>query len=211
MMNICFDCGEYRADKVIDPQGPYAICPACGYKNLFVQLPLLIVSGASGTGKSTVFRHLVGAMPGAVLLDSDILWREGFNRPETEFRSYLEMWLRVYKNISQSGRPVVLFGTGMGVPDNLESCIERRYFSAVHYLALACEEEVLAERLRSRPSWRRSAGEEYIAEHIEFNRWFKEDGRQVDPAITLLDTTELTDQDTAAQVSEWISKSANEG
>ncbi len=27
MMNVCFQCGLYRADKMIDPAGPYAICP----------------------------------------------------------------------------------------------------------------------------------------------------------------------------------------
>jgi hypothetical protein len=24
MMNVCFNCGIYRADKLIDPDGPYA-------------------------------------------------------------------------------------------------------------------------------------------------------------------------------------------
>jgi hypothetical protein len=73
MMNVCFQCGMYRADKEIDPAGPFAVCPECGYKHPFRQLPLLVVSGASGAGKTTVCQHLLGHVTQAVLLDSDIL------------------------------------------------------------------------------------------------------------------------------------------
>jgi hypothetical protein len=104
-----------------------------------------------------------------VLLDSDILWRPEFNTPQTRFRDYFETWLRVCKNISQSGRPVVLFGAGVGVPENIEGCIERRYFSQVYYLALVCSDEILAERLQQRPAWR-GTRDQYIEEHIRFNR-----------------------------------------
>lgn len=92
-------------------------------------MPLHLVSGASGTGKTAVYHFLTGKVNEAVLLESDILWRSEFNKPETNYRDYFETWLRMCKNISQSGRPVVLFGAGVGVPDNMEPCIERRYFS----------------------------------------------------------------------------------
>jgi hypothetical protein len=36
----------------------------------------------------------------------------------------------------------------------LYSCVERRYFGTLHSRALTCEDEVLVERLRQRPSWR---------------------------------------------------------
>src|SRR5262249_10108352 len=60
-------------DKIIDPQGPVAMCPECGHRHPFLQLPLLLVSGASGAGKSTICHALLGALPEVVLLDSDIL------------------------------------------------------------------------------------------------------------------------------------------
>lgn len=65
------------------------------------------------------------------------------------------------KNISQAGRPIVLFGTGMGVPENIEPCVERRYFSEIHYLALVCDDGVLAQRLRARPAWRGAGDQAY--------------------------------------------------
>jgi quercetin dioxygenase-like cupin family protein len=113
MLNICVNCGVYRPDKVIDLTGPHAICPECGPKHPFLQLPLLIVTGASGAGKSTVCHQLLGKLLDVVLLDSDILWRSEFAIPGTVGPNFFETWLRVAKSIGQSGRPVVLFGAGM--------------------------------------------------------------------------------------------------
>ena len=202
MMNVCFQCGIYRADKVIDPSGPFAICPKCGYKHQFQQLPLLIISGASGAGKSTICHQLLGQITQAVLLDSDILWRPEFNTPDTNYRNFFETWLRVCKNISQSGWPVVLFGAGLGVPENIENCIERRYFSNIYYLALVCSDEALSERLQQRPVWRGTQDPTYLEEHVHFNRWFKEYDSQ--PIIKVVDTTNALPGETALQVSSWI-------
>ena len=206
MINVCFNCGLYRADKIIDPAGPYAICPACGHKHPFRYLPLLIVSGASGAGKSTVCNALLGHFTDAVLLDSDILWCPAFDKPENNYRDFFEIWLRMSKNIAQSGRPVVLFGAGAGVPSNIEPCVERRYFSAVHYLALTCDDDVLAARLRARPQWRDSAGDAFLQNQIAFNRWFKQTGPTLDPSIALLDTTRSTLEETIGQVADWINE-----
>jgi hypothetical protein len=193
----------YRAAKIIDPGGPYAVCPECGHKHRFLQLPLFIVSGASGAGKSTVCHHLLGQLSQVVLLDSDILWRPEFNTPETNYRDFFETWLRVCKNICQSGRPVVLFGAGVGVPENLEPCVERRYFSTVEYLGLVCADDVLAERLQHRPSWRGTREPAYIEAHTRFNQWFKAHG-STQSAIKLVDTTDVSIDKTAVQVVQWI-------
>jgi len=165
-----------------------------------------VVSGASGSGKSAVRHQLTGNIKEAIILDADILWRTEFNQPENNYRDFMETWLRVCKNISQSGRPVVLFGAGTGVPENIEPCVERRYFSRVHYLALICEDEVLTERLKSRPAWRKSSDPIYVEDHLNFNRWFKENYDKVVPAIELLDTTSVPVQETANQVASWIRK-----
>jgi hypothetical protein len=203
MFNVCHHCGLYRADKIIDLSGPYAICPECGHRHAFRQLPLLIVSGASGAGKSTVCQALVGNLDNVILLDSDILWRPEFDKPEEGYRDFFETWLRMAKNISQAGRPVVLFGAGLGVPENIEPCVERRYFSTVHYLALICEDDVLARRLKARPAWRGSGEEAHLKGQIQFNRWFK--GQQTtNPPIALIDTTYDSLETTVEQVKTWI-------
>jgi hypothetical protein len=205
MFNVCYQCGQYRADKQIDPKGPSAICPECGFQHNFLYLPLLIVSGASGTGKSTICQLLTGTIIEAVLLDSDLLWAPHFDQPEDDYRTYFETWLRLCKNINQSGRPVVLFGAGMGVPKNLETCIERRYFPSIHYLALTCSAQILTRRLHARPSWRGSSEPEFLQEHLKFNQWFidyNQDNQQ--PPITMVDTSHITRQDSAQEVAAWI-------
>jgi len=207
MFNVCHSCGLYRADKIIDlsGSGPSAICPNCGHKHPFQQLPLLIISGASGAGKSSVCQAMLGKLDHIVLLDSDILWRPEFNKPENKYRDFFETWLRIAKNISQAGRPVVLFGAGIGVPENIEPCVERRYFSNVHYLALVCDDEVLAQRLKARPAWRGSSVQAYIDTHVQFNRWFKEQ-QNGDPPISLIDTTGVSIEITIKQVKTWINE-----
>jgi len=57
----------------------------------------------------------------------------------------------------------------VGVPENLEICRERRYFSAIHYLALVCSDDTLTERLQTRPTGRDSNQSEFIKEQKLFN------------------------------------------
>jgi broad-specificity NMP kinase len=203
MLNTCPSCGAYRPDKLIDSAGPFAVCPECGHKQPFKQLPLFIVSGASGAGKSAVCQTLMGRQRHVVPLDGDILWRAEFDTPGTGHRDFFETWLRLAKNIGQSGRPVALFNAGAGVPSNIEPCVERRYFSAVHYLALVCDEAVLVQRLSQRPAWRGSGTAENINAQLRFNQWFMDYG-EAEPAITRVDTSRATITATAAQVTDWV-------
>ncbi len=209
MINICPACGLYRADQIVDagepgdPARSVVICPECGERRPFVRLPLLVITGASGAGKSTVCNRLFGRVRDAVILDSDILWRAEFNKPEEGYHTYFDLWLRVCKNINQSGRLVVLFGAGIGVPANLEPCVERRYFSTIAYLALVCSDDALAERLQARPAWRAAGSDAYIAEHQQFNRWFRDYGDR-QPPITRLNTTGVAAETTTRQVAAWI-------
>lgn len=207
MFNVCPNCGEYRADKIILAEGPYAVCPNCGFQHRFIRLPLFILTGASGAGKTTACLALAAKAKEFVVMESDILWREEFNQPATDYCSYREMWLRVCKNISQAGKPVILCGAG--VPDQFEQCIERRYFSNIHYLALVCEDETLASRLGKRPAWRGCSSDEYIAEHIKFNRWLIANAQETEPPMTLLDTSEITVDESVEAVERWIRSHLN--
>ena len=73
MFSVCPNCGEYSVEKSIDPSGPFAICPHCHYAHPFLQQPLFIITGASGTGKSTICLSLVTKLHECVVLEQDIL------------------------------------------------------------------------------------------------------------------------------------------
>ena len=93
---------------------------------------------------------------------------------------------------------------GCAVPEQFEPCAERRYFAELHYLALVCDDDVLATRLKARPQWRGSGGEENIRNHINFNRWLKDTAPRTNPATSLLDTTGIGLSVTTDAVLEWI-------
>lgn len=202
MFNVCPRCGEYSVEKAVGP-GPVAICPFCGHAHPFLQLPLFVVTGASGAGKTAVTLGLVPALRGeAVVLECDILWRPEFDRPEHEYREFRDVWLRVAKNVGQAGLPVVLVGSG--VPSQYEDRPERRYFSSLHYLALVADEEDLAQRLRQRPAWRESGSDEFVARMLEFNRWLQDNAALTAPPMTLLSTSGLTVEETVRAVASWV-------
>jgi hypothetical protein len=208
MFNVCRHCGQYRADKEVDLAGSYAVCPECGDRYPFRQLPFLSICGPSGGGKTAVLRALLGKMDeNVVLLEGDLLWRPEFDRPEDSYRDYFETWLRLAKSINQSGRPVALFNAG-AIPPNVEPCVERRYFSETSYLALVCDDDILAARLRARPSWRASGDPAFVTAQVQFNQWLKENARTTTPLVELLDTTAAAEVETATAVARWLREKA---
>jgi len=202
MFNVCPRCGTYTVEKTIDPSGPFAICPFCYYAHPFLRLPLFIISGASGTGKSTICLALVPRLQECVVMESDILWGIVPATSADNYRDYRDTWLRIAKNIGQAGRPVVLGGTAL--PDQFEDCPERRYFSTLHYLALVCDDDLLARRLQDRPAWRQSHTAEFVNSMLEFNCWLKEHASTTNPPMTLYDTGRRSIPATVDDIAYWI-------
>ena len=202
MFNVCPQCGEYSVEKTIDSSGPYAVCPFCHHAHLFLQQPLFIITGASGAGKTTVCLELVSQLRECVVLESDILWGTAPGNAENGYQDYRDMWLRVAKNIGQAGRPVVLCGTAL--PEQYETCPERRYFSTLYYLAMVCDNALLQERLKLRAAWRRSSSDDVVAHMVQFNRWLKEHAARTNPPMTLYNTSHRSVQESTADVAQWI-------
>lgn len=202
MFNVCPACGADAVDKRIDPRGPFAVCPVCGHRHPFVSLPLFVVTGASGAGKSAIGLELPARLSECVVLDADILWRPEFDTPADGYRAFRDTWLRLAKNIHQSGRPVVLLGSA--VPAQFAASPERRYFAALHTLALICDDRELTARLTGRPAWRDSGADEFIARMVRFNRWLTEHATTTQPPMALLDTSALTVPEAADRTAAWV-------
>jgi len=202
MFNVCPNCGEYAVEKHIDASGPFAVCPHCQYAHPFLQQPLFIISGASGTGKSTACLSLISLLLECVVLEQDILWGVVPATSADNYHSYRNVWLRIAKNIGQAGRPVVLCGTAL--PEQFEDCPERRYFSTLHYLTLVCDDDLLVERLQHRPEWRMTHTPEVLEDMVQFNRWLKVNASLTNPPMTLYDTSHRDIDETVQYVAKWV-------
>jgi len=164
--------------------------------------PLFLIGGASGTGKTTVCLSLISMLKECVILEMDILWGMVKTSPTEKYSSWNNVWLRIAKNIGQSGRLVVLCGTALH--EQFEECPERRYFSTLYYFTLVCDDDLLVERLKRRPEWRQTHSPEFLKDMVQFNGWLKENASLTRPPMTLYDTSHGDVDETVAFVARWI-------
>ncbi|QTH43238.1 AAA family ATPase [Cohnella sp. LGH] len=158
------------------------------------KLPLFIVTGASGSGKSYVIKELRRIMPEFDIFDPDHL-TDFIGHDWEKMRN---IWLRVARNIAQSGRMTILCGTMM--PWDIEKCADFPFFKHVYYLNLHCDEETREKRLRER-NW----SEEEIQTHKDFAKRLLEIADEVyDPPMPTIDTTETNVTEVAVTIKEWV-------
>ncbi|PWW00893.1 broad-specificity NMP kinase [Paenibacillus cellulosilyticus] len=158
------------------------------------KLPLFIVTGASGSGKTYVIDALREILPEFDIFDLDDLV-EFIGHDWEKMRN---IWLRVARNVAQSGRMTILCGTMM--PWDIAKCADYSSFEHVYYLNLHCNAETREQRLRAR-NW----SEEMIETHRDFAEKLLEISHTAyDPPMPTIDTTETDVTVVASRIKEWI-------
>ena len=194
-MMVCDGCGAWAA-PIVHIEAQTVRCPECGHVAPRRFLPLFIMTGASGTGKTAVIPALRRLLPDWEVFETDILWDSG-----GDWQMVFCNWLRIAHSVAQGGRPTMLCGTT--VPERIDGCESRGLFPAVHYLALDCDDAVRAARLRARPAWR-GCTEEFIAGQQTLAQWLRDNAvTAFDPPLTLVDTTGISVEATARRVRDW--------
>jgi RNase adaptor protein for sRNA GlmZ degradation len=184
-------CGPDVVVERVD--GAVLRCPSCGDEQRIPALPLFVVTGASGTGKSTVMEPLRARLPDVEVFDVDVTLQVA----AIGWDVWRDTWLRLVHAVALNGRVCVLCGSL--TPDQLETLPARKLIGSIHFCLLDCPDETLADRLRSRPPWRDSSSDAMIAQHQRFAAWLRANIRPC------LDTNELTPDQTADRIASWIS------
>ena len=185
----------------VDPDRRVLVCDLCGAVTPFRLLPpLLLLTGASGAGRTTLYRHLLGRISEAILIDADLLWsvNPAHDNATSGYRQFRALVVHLAERLAANAQPVLLEGTC--TLDQYETLGERWYFSNTAYLAVVCDDETLRRRLEARPDWRRSRQD--LEPMIRLDQAFRD--QRFDPPIAVLDTTASSIEECAVDLHDWI-------
>lgn len=197
MIGICRSCGNHNWDKEVHK---YRItCPKCGASWEFKKLPLFILTGCSGIGKTTTGQVLQEISTEAVVLDADMFYNVMPHETDEDYYAQVEQIGSLSKNISQSGRPVVW--TMAGNLDKVNKTYHRRFFEDVHVLALVASEKELRRRMEE---GRGITDTHWIQGSVDYNAYFLKNKSLGDMPFETLDTDQKSVEQVAAEVKEWL-------
>jgi chloramphenicol 3-O-phosphotransferase len=191
---------EVRKNRVL-------VCDLCGVATAIEVLPpLLFLTGASGSGKTTIYQALLGRVTEAILIDADLLWgvNPAHDDPGSDYRQFRGLVLHLAERLARNGQAVLVEGSCM--PHQYESLGERWYFAKTAYLATVSSDDELIRRLRARPAWRRS--QDRLDAMVDWNRHLRERALTTEPPIDILDTTDRSVAECAHEVHLWIKEHA---
>jgi predicted kinase len=189
---FCLQCGPGTVVEA-QPSAGRLLCPQCGEHSRLPALPLFVVTGARGVGKTTITEPLRPLLPGCLVFEADLTLHVAALGWET----WRNTWLQLAHAAGLGGHPVVL--TGSLTPDQLERLPARRLVGPIYFANLDCSDDVRAARLSARPAWRGTSSEAAIAQHQRFAAWLRS---IIQPTF---DTSAVTPEEVARQVANWVS------
>lgn len=197
MVADCPKCGNYGWDKEVS--GTTVRCPKCGNEWTFRKLPLFVLSGCSGVGKTTTAQALIQRRPDFVVLDADDFY--SIMNPQTpeEHQQWVERMMKLSTDIVQSGRPVLW--AMAGCLDLFPKAYHRRFFGELHCLALTCGEQELRRRMTE---GRGIADEGWIQSSVDYNRYFQTHSQVGEMRFETLDIMDKPPEARAACIEQWI-------
>lgn len=165
------------------------------------KLPLFIVTGASGVGKTTVMRELRTLMPDFVVFSTDND-NFGSTAAKLEYQDRYNILLRCAHAVAESGRGTIICGTFM--PWDAEKCDAYAAFSEICFINLHCDDSTRNQRLRSRED-RAIWTDELLREHEQFARWLLDNAATAyHPPMPTIDTSHTLPSEVAMQIREYV-------
>jgi hypothetical protein len=170
-----------------------ARCPRCASVDHAALQPVLVVTGASASGKTTLFPHLARELAGeCIVFDTDWLIDPlGGDVTTLDWDLLRDVWLHVAHGVAQNGLPTMLLGALL--PDQLDALGGRRWIRSVHHVLLDCDDDARRQRIDDRPAGRSHDVERQLAFASELRRRF----------TAIVDTSAGTPEHSAARVAAW--------
>jgi len=194
---FCYQCGSYavKRSKLIDSIGYFA-CTVCGYQwRPITVLPLFIVTGASGVGKSAIVEPLQHLLTEYCVFEKDLMWA-------SDWDMVYNNWFRIAFSLAQGNKKTVICGTI--VPENLNELSDRELVGDIFYINLHTDDQTRRTRLTTRRKWGQPS-EEFIQEHARFAAQLLRDAEtELGHPMPTIDTTFLSPEEVAEQVARWI-------
>lgn len=197
MVDICPQCGSYDWDKAVD--GSTITCPRCGHRWAFLKLPLFVVTGASGVGKTATVQALQGLTRDFVCLDADFFYNLMPHETQEDYMAQTEQAQALSRDIMQCGRPAVWARAGN--IHMLNMTYGARFFDGIYVLALTCPEEELRRRMTE---GRNISDQGWIQSSVDYNRYFMEHDHIDTVAYERLDTGGMDVNRAARAVEKWL-------
>jgi predicted kinase len=188
---FCMGCGPGTTLDA-DPMAHLLRCARCGSESWLPALPLFVVTGASGTGKSTITGPLRRLLPCCLVIETDVI----LHVAALGWDTWRNTWLQLAHAAALGGEVTVL--TGSLTPDQLERLPARKLIGPIHFALLDCPDDVLADRLRARPAWRESSSPATITEHQRFAAWLR---ARITPSF---DASTTSAAEVADRVAAWV-------
>ena len=158
-----------------------------------MRIPLFIIKGYSGSGKSTTAPQLRSILPDFDVFDMDVLvCNDNYQRA-------CNHWIRVAYANAMEGRGTVLLGN---VPDpyDIQLGAYTYFFHPIKYVYLHCQPHERIKRLKARGVWE----DKDIERVIHLANQSHDDCLQSNPPIPIIDTTHTSVSKVAELIKAWI-------
>jgi hypothetical protein len=157
-----------------------------GGPSLKQKLPLFIVTGASGVGKTTVMQELRVLLPDFIVFSTDID-NFGTTAAKLEYQDRFNLLLHFANSIAESRRGTIICGTFM--PWDAKKCDTYNNFSEFFFINLHCDDTTRNNRLRNRED-KATWTDEMLKSHEQFAQWLLDNAEtEYNPPMPTIDTT----------------------
>lgn len=187
----CLACGHYRLDSR---------CEHCGVATP-ARLPALVVTGAAGSGKSTVCAALAG-LPGFVFLDGDVL-AAGASAVDGSRRDYEAFWHHVLAVAAEVAANDLIPVIGcICLPAQVLASSNTGLFTRIGFLALVQEPAGVERRLAHRLG--EVSARQDLGLHQRINDELARTEVPSPHVLHVLDTTAGSVDETVAEARHWV-------